>query len=311
MSWWEALVLGVVQGLTEFFPVSSSGHLVMTERLLGLSLPGVAFDVALHVATLVSVLIVYRAKVMRLVRGATGRGERNEWPYILKLVIASIPAALVGIAFQDWFEAKFDDPLFAGTMILVTGSFVWSSRWVGTARRFGALEVVPIAIAAAIALWAGTIIPFLAVLAVEGVIMAISRGTAPAEWHPEPTWSGAGLMGIAQALAILPGISRSGSTVITGLWRRIDPEAAAEFSFLMSVPAIIGAAILSLPDLRGDGGVASGGLATTIIGALAAGIAGVLAIRFFVGMLRRRSFHAFAYYCWLAGALFILYLRAG
>jgi undecaprenyl-diphosphatase len=309
MSWWEALVLGVVQGLTEFFPVSSSGHLVMTERLLGLSLPGVAFDVALHVATLVSVLVVYRAKIARLVRGCIGRGERNEWPYIFKIVLASIPAAVVGVAFKDWFEARFDDPLFAGTMILVTGSFVWSSRWAGGGRRFGIAELVPIVVAAGIALWAGTIIPFLTVLAAEGIIMALSRATAPAEWHPEPTYAGAGLMGIAQAVAILPGISRSGSTVITGLWRRIDPEAAAEFSFLMSVPAIIGAAILSLPDLLGDGGVASGGIATIVIGALAAGIAGVLAIRFFVGMLRRRSFHAFAYYCWLAGALFILYLR--
>jgi undecaprenyl-diphosphatase len=308
MSWWEALLLGVVQGLTEFFPVSSSGHLVMTERLLGLSLPGVAFDVALHVATLVSVLIVYRRKIMRLVLGCVGRGERNEWPYVLKIGVASIPAAIVGLAFKDWFEARFDDPLFAGTMILVTGSFVWSSRWAGDKRPFGIVELVPIVIAAAIALWAGTIIPFLAVLGAEAIIMAFSRATAPAEWHPEPSWTGAGLMGVAQAAAILPGISRSGSTVITALWRRIDPEAAAEFSFLMSIPAILGAALLSLPDIRADGGE-SGGVVPLAIGAIAAGIAGVIAIRFFVGMLRRRNFHAFAYYCWIVAAAFILYLR--
>jgi undecaprenyl-diphosphatase len=310
MTWWEALVLGVVQGLTEFFPVSSSGHLVMTERLLGLSLPGVAFDVALHVATLVSVLIVYWQKIVRLGLGCIGRGERNEWPYILKIGLASIPAAIVGLAFQDWFEARFDDPLFAGTMILVTGSFVWSSRWVGDKRAFGIVELVPIVIAAAIALWAGTIIPFLAVLATEGLIMAIARASAPAEWHPEPTWTGAGLMGVAQAAAILPGISRSGSTVITGLWRRIDPEAAAEFSFLMSIPAILGAALLSLPDLSAEGGGPGAGAGTLITGAVAAGIAGIVAIRFFVGMLRRRNFHAFAYYCWAAGFLFIVYLRS-
>ncbi|MGH7129296.1 MAG: undecaprenyl-diphosphate phosphatase, partial [Planctomycetaceae bacterium] len=116
-------------------------------------------------------------------------------------------------------------------------------------------------------------------------------------------------MGVAQAVAILPGISRSGSTVITGLWRRIDGVAAAEFSFLMSVPAILGAALLSLPDLAPAPGEAAVGVAPLLIGALAAGIAGVIAIRFFVGMLRRRNFHSFAYYCWLVGALFILYLR--
>jgi undecaprenyl-diphosphatase len=309
MTWWEALVLGVVQGLTEFFPVSSSGHLVMTERLLGLTLPGVSFDVALHVATLASVLIVYWQTIRRLLLGSIGRSERSEWPYILKLGVASIPAAVVGLAFNDWFEARFDDPLFAGTMILVTGSFVWSSRWTGDGFRMRLLEPLPLLVAAAIALWAGTVVPFLAVLATEAVIMAFSRATARAEWEPEPSWTGAALMGVAQAVAILPGISRSGSTVITGLWRRIDPVAAAEFSFLMSIPAILGAAMLSLRDIEpGAGG--PGGI-SLLIGALGAGIAGIIAIRFFVRMLRRRSFHSFAYYCWLAGALFILYLRRG
>jgi undecaprenyl-diphosphatase len=328
MAWWEALVLGVVQGLTEFFPVSSSGHLVMTERLLGLSLPGVTFDVALHVATLLSVLIVYRARILGIVRGLIGAGERNEWPYLLKLALASIPAAIVGILFKDWFEARFDDAVFAGTMVLVTGSFVWSSRWTRlderhapahsaaeaaaahTARRQPPpLEFLPILIAAAIALWAGTIIPFLAVLGTEAVIMGLSRVTAAKEWKHEPTWSGAAAMGVAQAVAILPGISRSGSTVITGLWRRIDGVAAAEFSFLMSVPAILGAGVLSLRDLGGAEAGASVGAANLVVGALAAGIAGIVAIRFFVGMLKRRSFHAFAYYCWLVGALFIVYVR--
>jgi undecaprenyl-diphosphatase len=309
MTWWEALVLGVVQGLTEFFPVSSSGHLVMTERVLGLSLPGVAFDVALHVATLVSVLVVYRARIRVLWLGVIGRGERNEWPYVLKLALASVPAAIVGVGFQDWFEARFDDPLFTGTMILVTGSVVWSSRWTGDDARLPPLDVIPIVFAALVALWAGTVVPFLAVLAVQSLIMALSRVSATGEWQPEPTWTGAAAMGIAQAVAILPGISRSGSTVIAGLWRRIDGVAAAEFSFLMSVPAILGAAVLSLRDLAPVEGESAIGAVPLVIGAVAAGVAGVIAIRFFVGMLRRRNFHAFAYYCWLVGALFILYLR--
>jgi undecaprenyl-diphosphatase len=303
MSWWEALILGVVQGLTEFFPVSSSGHLVLAGELLELRVPGIAFEVALHVATLASVVIVYRRRLLELVRGAFVRGGGSTWPYLLKLLLASVPAAVVGIGFQDWFTARFEDPLFAGTMILVTGSFVWSSRWARAGMR-GPLDLLPIAVAAAVALAAGTAVPFLAVLAAEAVVMGLARATAPREWTPEPRWGGALLMGIAQAISILPGISRSGSTVVTAIWRRIDPVAAAEFSFLMSLPAILGAALLSLPDL-GAGALGPGPIALAI-GALAAGASGIAAIRFFVGLLRRQNFHVFAYYCWLAGGLFVL-----
>lgn len=303
MTAWEALVLGVVQGLTEFFPVSSSGHLVMAGELLGLTVPGISFEVALHVATLLSVLIVYRQRIGTLAQGALRSGESSSWPYLLKLALASVPAGVVGFTLADWFAARFDDPLFAGTMILVTGSFVWSSRWARGQRR-GPLEVLPLFVAAAISALAGTLVPFLVVLAVEGTIMAFSRVTAPRAWIDEPGWSGAILMGLAQAVAILPGISRSGSTVLTGLWRRIDPVAAAEFSFLMSIPAILGAAVLSLPDLSAaTDGV---GVPALLIGSVAAGLSGIAAIRFFVTLLRRQNFHAFAYYCWLAGALFVL-----
>ena len=304
MSWWEALVLGVVQGLTEFFPVSSSGHLVITEDLLGLALPGVAFDVALHVATLLSVIVVYRERLLGLVRGVLQRAGNDARRYVGMLALATVPAAIVGFTLEDWFEARFDDPVFAGTMILVTGSFVWSSRWaIGDGER-RLLEWLPIGVAAVVAFIAGTAVPFLAVLAVEGAIMAFARTTARPEWRSEPTWSGALLMGIAQSVAILPGISRSGSTVLTGLWRRIEPAAAAEFSFLLSIPAILGAAVLKLPDLRTEGATVGG--TAIAIGAVAAAIAGVLAIRFFVAMLKNRSFHVFAYYCWIAGGLFIL-----
>jgi len=300
MTLLEAIVLGIVQGITEFFPVSSSGHLVMTEELLGLSLPGVAFDVALHVATLASVIIVYRQRLMGFARDAA---RRETWSYMGRLVLATIPAALVGVLFKDWFEARFDDPAFAGTMLLVTGSFVWSSRWALATARVRIIEVLPLGIALTVAVLAGTAAPFLAVLTVEALIMAVARATS-ARAEAEPSWLTAAAMGVAQAAAILPGISRSGSTVLAGLWRRLDPVAAAEFSFLMSIPAILGAAILSLPDLAAEGATVAA--PQLMGGALAAGIAGVAAIRFFVGMLRRRSFHVFAWYCWVAGALFLL-----
>ena len=304
MSIVDAIILGVIQGLTEFFPVSSSGHLVMTERVLGLRIPGIFFEIAVHVATLLSVIVVYRAKIWALLRGLAVRGEGSTWPYALMLVVATIPAGVVGLLFKDWFEARFEDPTFAATMVLVTGAVVWSSRWV---RREGVIpprELIPLLLVAIVALFAGTLVPFLAVLAVQALIMGISRITARREWRDEPGWGGAVMMGVAQALAILPGITRSGSTVVAGLWRRIDPVAAAEFSFLMSIPAILGAAVLSVPDALTEGDAV--GTAPLLAGAAAAAIAGVLAIRFFVALLRKQNFHVFAYYCWIVGTLFLL-----
>lgn len=303
MTWWEAIVLGVVQGLTEFFPVSSSGHLVMSQQLLGLSVPGIGFEVAVHVATLISVLVVYRARLWRLCRGCVGLEEESAWPYVLKLGLATVPAGLVGVLFKDWFEAQFDDPAFAGTMLLITGMIVWSSRWVRETRMPRALELVPFVIALVIALLVGNIAAFLVVAAIVGTILAVARLTAGAEWKTEPTWGGALMMGIAQACAILPGITRSGSTVLTGMWRRIDPVAAAEFSFLMSIPAILGAAVLSLPDLAAEGGGV--GPIPLALGFIAAAVSGVLAIRWFVALLAKQNFHVFAYYCWVAAALFL------
>lgn len=307
MSILEAVILGVIQGITEFFPVSSSGHLVMTERVLGLHIPGILFEIAVHVATLVSVLIVYRQKIWSLLRGLAVRGEGSTWPYAGMLVVATIPAAVLGLAFKDWFEARFEEPIFAGTMVLVTGCVVWSSRWVRREGMISPLEFVPVAVAAVISLMAGTITPFLAVLAVQTLLMGISRISAPREWQATPTWGSSIIMGIAQSIAILPGISRSGSTVISGLWRRLDPVVAAEFSFLMSIPAIIGAAILSVPDALEEG--LTVGLAPLIAGGLAAAIAGILAISFFVALLRKQNFHVFAYYCWVVGAAFVLWVR--
>ena len=308
MTWWEAAVLGVIQGLTEFFPVSSSGHLVMGGEVLGLDVPGILFEVAVHVATLFSVMFMYRKRIWKLIRGCLGMEQESAWPYVLKLVLATIPAVIVGFTLEDWFEARFDDPIFAGTMVLVTGSLLWSSRWVrDDARRPFPFDWLPILVAAAISLWAGTVIPFLAVLAVEGIIMGVGRLTARKEWKSEPTWAGALLMGIAQSIAILPGISRSGSTVLTGMWRRIDPVAAAEFSFLMSIPAILGAAVLMMRDLGSE--TVEIAMAPLLVGGIAAAVSGILAISLFVALLRRQNFYTFAYYCWVVGALFLVYMR--
>jgi undecaprenyl-diphosphatase len=303
MAWWEALILGVVQGLTEFFPVSSSGHLVLGTALLGIQMPGIVFEVAVHVATLVSVLIVYRQKVARLLLGMVGRAE-SSWSYVGKLLLASVPAGLAGFLFKDWFEARFDEPAFAATMILVSGCIVWSIRWARTTGRPNPVELLPVVGAAGIAFAAGTIGVFLAVLAFIIVLYGAARLTAGAQERAEPAWGGALVMGIAQACAILPGITRSGTTVLAGVWRRIDPIAAAEFSFLMSVIAIAGAGLLMVPEAI-DAREAIG-LGPLMVGALAALVSGILAIRFFLALLRRQNFWVFAIYCWAAGGLYLL-----
>jgi undecaprenyl-diphosphatase len=280
----------------------------MTQRLLGLRIPGIAFEVAVHVATLLSVLVVYRERVTSLLRGVVGR-ERHAWMYTGKLAAATLPAVVVVLFFEDWIEARFDDPSFTGAMLLVTGCFLWSTRWARGAGAPRPVEYLPIAVVAAVAWAAGVIVPFLGVLALVAAIMGTARRTARREWEAEPGWGTAGFMGVAQALAIFPGISRSGSTVVTGIWKRAEPVAAAEFSFLMSVIAITGAAVLKTPEVMEQGvGVAPLPLA---VGFVAAAVSGVAAIRFFVLLLKRQNFYSFSWYCWAAGALFLFYVRGG
>lgn len=309
MTVWDALILGLVQGLAEFFPISSSGHLVMAQEMLGVRLPGIAFDVAVHVATLISVLVVYRRKVAALIGGVFRSGEESSRPYLGKLVLATLPAVLLVLAYGEQMEARFEDPSFTGTMLLVTGSLLWSTRWARGTVLFRARELLPLVGAAGVSLLAGTVISFLVVAGLLALLMGVARAAADPEPRVEPRWGGALLMGIAQACAILPGISRSGSTVVTGLWKRIDAVAAAEFSFLMSVVAISGAALRQLPEVAAHGfGV---GVLPLTVGFLSAAISGIVAIRLFVLLLRHQTFHHFAWYCWAVGAIFLLHLRVG
>jgi undecaprenyl-diphosphatase len=258
----DAAILGFLQGATEFLPVSSSGHLVMGQEVLNIVVDGIAFEVLLHVATLLSVLIVYRERLLDLVRGVVIGRDAKAWRYVGLLILATLPAAVVGLAFEDTVDVLFASPFVVGCGLLFTGTVLFSTRWVLKRDLSSELDV-----------------------------------------------RSALLIGLAQCIAIVPGVSRSGSTVVTALWLGISPLEAAAFSFLMSIPTIAGAAVLKLPELSGGlEGVSGGALA---IGFLVAGVTGVLAIRLLVKLLPDRSFANSAWSGWGVGALFLAWLSIG
>lgn len=253
----EAIVLGIVQGLTEFFPVSSSGHLAMLEALFGGRPSGsLLFEVAVHVATLIAIVVFYRARILELLTGLLQR-DPIAIDYVAKLALGTLPAVVVGLSAKDRIEQVFSNPIGIGSALLVTGFIVVSTRW-----------------------------------------------TAPRATLAAPGWGAALVIGCAQAFAILPGISRSGSTVAAALALGIVPKAAAEFSFLLGVIAISGAAVLMLPELNT---ASDEMLAGIVYGGAAALVSGLLAIWLFVRMLDRNLFHFWAGYCWLVGALFLFW----
>ncbi len=246
----EALLLGVVQGLTEFLPVSSSGHLVILQSLLGAQQEGLLFEIAVHVATLGSVLLFYRRRVSALLAGVLA-GRPEEIRYVGKLAVATVPAVLAVLLLGDFFEAQFESPRAAAAGLLLTGAALWTTR-----------------------------------------------RTADTADHDEPGWSAAWWIGCAQAVAIFPGVSRSGSTVAAALALGVSPRAAAEFSFLAGSVAITGAAVRSLPELNA---APAAHTAPLVLGGAAALVSGLLAIWAFVRLLDSRGFHRFAYYTWAVG----------
>ncbi len=259
MSELEALLLGLVQGVTEFLPVSSSGHLVMAQELLGVAQEGLLFEITVHVATLVSVLVFYRRRILGLVTGALRR-DPEALRYGAKLAPATVPAVVLVLAAGDFLEAQFESAAIAGVCLLLTGWMLWTTR----------------------------------------------RNAAGASL-PEPDWRAALLIGCAQAFAILPGISRSGATVAAALALGVAPVAAAEFSFLMSVIAVSGAAVVKAPELAEVPLQDVGALG---LGGLAAALSGIAAIWLFVRLLRSQQFYRFAYYTVPVGALFLAWLGA-
>jgi undecaprenyl-diphosphatase len=277
-----SLLLGIVQGLTEFLPVSSSGHLVLGRALLpaeALQSPGVLFEIVVHLGTLAAALIYLRREVVGVVRALVGlgsgppggRGPVTEGRRLVGwLLAASIPAAIVGVAFQDQIHRAFSGIGFAAGGLVLTGAVLLYFR----------RPAAPAEDAAA---------------APAAMLPALPRGLGDALW-----------IGVAQAAAIFPGVSRSGMTIVAGRQRGVSPADAARFSFLLSAPAIAGAALLEGASALGSGALAEAGGTVAwelTVGFLAAFAAGILALRWVFDWLARERFHQFGWYCLAVGGI--------
>ncbi len=258
MTLWQGILLGLVQGLAEFLPVSSSGHLRVLEVVTGVRTPGVFVEVTLHLATLAAVLVMYGRRLVELLGGAI-RGRPAELRMVGLLAIATVPAGVVGGLFHHQVEEAATPLVFIGAAFIVTGFMNWSTRGRG------------------------------------------GGGT-----KPDPGVAGAAGIGAAQAVAaVVRGISRSGSTVCAGLWSGLDPVAAAEFSFLLAIPVIGGAAILE--GRHAAVSIAAVGAVPLAVSFVIAFAAGLWSIRFLVALLKRGRFFEFAPYNWAIGVLTIIY----
>jgi len=264
------ILLGLIQGLTEFFPVSSSGHLVIAKYFLQLKLPGAAFEAFLHFGTVVAVIVLFRKEIKELVISffdsiyKLSQGEnilnifKNNSSSKLAwfLIISTIPAAIIGYTFSSYFEILFSKPLIASFMLTITGALLWFGN-----KKF------------------------------SGGNKKIS----------EITHKDAIIIGVAQALAIFPGISRSGLTVIAGLSRNLDREFSAKYSFILSVPIILGASIFKMGELSS----LNIDFYILILSGLAAATSSYGAMKIFIGLLKSHKIYFFSYYLWIISGLTI------
>jgi len=254
----DALLLGLIQGLTEFLPVSSSGHLVIAQDLIGFQGPGIVFDILLHGATLGAVVLYFWRDIVALLASLVPGGDAARRRVVGLIVLATIPTGVLGLTIDHYLSGLFESAHFAAAMLLVTGLILL----VAEQARVGA-----------------------------GTMEQVSAGQAV-------------VLGVAQGIAVLPGISRSGSTIATGLMLGMDTQAAARFSFLMSIPAILAAVALHARDLASNA-AASNSLLPMAAGAGVAFVSGLGAIHLLLKLLARRRLWPFSVYCW-AVALWVL-----
>ena len=253
-EFFDVTVLSILQGVAEFLPISSSGHLVIGQHLLGLDVPGMRLDLMLHFGTLVSIFAFYWRTIWRIL-------SKFEWQYVLKIALSAIPAVVVYFFFKDFIEGLFENAKMVGALLMFTGAVLIGTRYLPRGNR-------------------------------------------------DVCWKRALFMGCAQALALLPGVSRSGMTLASARGGRVDAEKSAEFSFLMSAPLIIGGVLLEiLKALRGTSAApeaAEIGWGLTIYGAIVAAVVGYFSLVVLLKALKGRWFWLFGPYCLAAGLLTLI-----
>ena len=272
MTWFEALILGLIQGLTEFLPVSSSGHLEIGHAILGTATEeNLIFTVVLHVATVLSTLLVLWHEVAQLFKGTFTTTKWNaEKDYVAKILVSCIPVFIVGVFFKEEVENFFGNGLLlVGICLLITSTLLFLSEYLTKQR--------------------------------------MRKQTDGAEVGHEVTYKDAFIIGIAQAIAVLPGLSRSGSTISTGLLCGVKKSAMAQFSFLMVLIPVLGEALLDTLDLLKGELVVELGWLPMVVGFLAAFASGAAACKWMIGIVRRQKLTYFAIYCLAAGALAIIW----
>lgn len=251
----EAVILGLVQGLTEFLPISSSGHLVIFQHLLGMKEPPITFDVFVHMGTLVAVFIVFWPDIASILRRPF-----SKLTYLI--VVGCIPAGLMGILLEPLFEKAFQSLMVVGIGLIITGCLLVLSEKVA------------------------------------------DNSIQPKDWTRTTYWD-ALVIGIMQGIAITPGISRSGSTIAGSLLRGLDREYAARYSFLLSIPVILGAVLMQIKDLTASSFAATD-LLPLLVGPLVAAVSGYFAIKIVLKLIKGGRLSVFAYYCWTVGLIVVI-----
>lgn len=264
MSWFQALLLGLIQGLTEFLPVSSSGHLMIGRELLGLDVPeDLIFEVTVHCATVLATIIVFRKQIGRLLAGLFKFKYNDETDYILKICVSMIPVFIVGMFFKDYVERIFSSFIVVGFALLATALLLFLSERISNGR-------------------------------------ASVRSTA----RSGISYRQALIVGLGQAVAVIPGLSRSGTTIATGLLSGVRKDTVAQFSFLMVLVPVLGEAFLDI--IGGDFGASSIGAGALLSGFAAAFVSGLFACKAMIAVVRKSGLKWFALYCAVAGLAVIV-----
>ncbi len=272
MSELEAVLLGLVQGLTEFLPVSSSGHLVICKELFGIETSNLTFEVAVHAATVLSTIVAFRKEIWKILAGCFNLRMNPEKEYVLKIAVSMIPIFIVGVFFKDYVEAFFGGGLaIVGFMLLITACLLSLSEMLS---RKSAKKMQQ-----------------------DGIAVETGRSIGYKE---------AIIIGLAQACAVMPGLSRSGSTISTGLMLGVKKSEVAQFSFLMVLVPILGEAFLEL--VGGELSQAASGIGALplLLGFATAFMSGLFACTLMVSLVKRASLWGFAVYCTIAGLACII-----